>query len=190
MKKQKNPSKKNDGEINERDEWRLACFVITSTIMPWPHQCNDELRNSIETIQEELKKTQGLTYATEILDMPSEGIMKGKQLCGISLWKSVEDLERFVINGTHGKFFARRGEWCSNNNGANVVLWWVKKGVKPTFSDAIKEMERLRLRGPSVNAFNFSKRFDVPITRFSDLLKIILSFIIFFVIIIYVLFVQ
>ena len=94
-----------------KDEWRLACFVITNTIMPWPHECNNELRDSIDSIHQELKKSKGLCHATEILEIPSEGIMKGKQLCGISVWRSVEDLERFVINGTHGKVFARRGEW-------------------------------------------------------------------------------
>ena len=80
------------GEENGR-EWKLACFVVNSTMMPWPHQCNKELRESVGEVHcqlRECKKRGELLSALEIVESPSEGELKGKQLCGLSVWKCIE----------------------------------------------------------------------------------------------------
>ena len=125
----------------------------------------------------------------EIVESPSEGELKGKQLCGLSVWKCIEDAERFVVSGKHGEVYRRRGEWCSSGE-KNCVLWWEKKGEKVSLESGMKRLERLRLRGATSFAFNFERRFAPPEDSGRDILKLALSLVFFLVIIVYVLLYQ
>jgi len=43
----------------------------------------------------------------------------------LSVWESVEALERFVYQTIHKRFYGRRAEWFEHFEGPYFVMWWV-----------------------------------------------------------------
>jgi Domain of unknown function (DUF3291) len=73
----------------------------------------------------------------------------------LSVWESVEALERFVWQTVHARFYARKAEWFEKLDGAYLVLWHVPAGHRPTVQEAIERLDHLKARGPSEHAFGW-----------------------------------
>jgi Domain of unknown function (DUF3291) len=73
----------------------------------------------------------------------------------LSVWESVEALERFVWQTIHKRFYGRRPEWFDKSEGAHFVMWWVPAGHRPTLPEAKERLEYLAARGPSDYAFGW-----------------------------------
>jgi hypothetical protein len=56
----------------------------------------------------------------------------------------------------------RRREWFERISQAFLVLWWVRKGHRPTLPEAIARLELLRAHGPTSEAFTFRQPFPPP----------------------------
>jgi hypothetical protein len=56
----------------------------------------------------------------------------------------------------------RRKEWFARMREAYVVLWWVRKGHRPTVAEAAEKLDQLRTKGPTAEAFTFNKVFPPP----------------------------
>src|ERR1700730_11381480 len=52
-------------------------------------------------------------------------------LPNLSVWRSLEDLRRFVYEGLHAKALDRSGEWFEAPRGPAYVLWWIPAGDRP-----------------------------------------------------------
>ena len=50
----------------------------------------------------------------------------------MSVWESVEALEKFVWQTVHTRFYARKHEWFETLDGAYFVLWHVPPGHRPS----------------------------------------------------------
>lgn len=83
-------------------------------------------------------------------------------LINLSVWDSPESLGRYVYETAHMEIMRRRKEWFERMREAHVVLWWVPRGHRPTVQEGVERLETLRQRGPSKDAFTFSKRFAPP----------------------------
>ena len=73
----------------------------------------------------------------------------------LSVWESVEALEKFVWQTVHTRFYARKHEWFEKLDGAYFVLWHVPAGHRPGVQEAIERLEHLKAHGPSERAFGW-----------------------------------
>lgn len=83
-------------------------------------------------------------------------------LVNVSVWQDAESLNRYVYESAHVEIMRRRKEWFERMQEAYVVLWWVPRGHRPTVSEAIARLERLRSQGPTPEAFTLRKPFLSP----------------------------
>jgi Domain of unknown function (DUF3291) len=75
-------------------------------------------------------------------------------LPNLTLWESVESLERFVWQTLHGRFYRRREDWFTPMK-TPLVMWWVPAGHRPTMDEGVARLERLKAQGPSEEAFGW-----------------------------------
>jgi hypothetical protein len=73
----------------------------------------------------------------------------------LSVWDSVEALERFVWQTVHKRFYGRRQEWFERMDERYFVMWWVPAGHRPTVQEAIERLRHLQQHGPSGHAFGW-----------------------------------
>jgi hypothetical protein len=78
-----------------------------------------------------------------------------QMIVNMSVWESVEALERFVWQTVHKRFYGRRQEWFDKLDGPHFVLWWVPAGHRPTVAEAKERLEHLAAHGPSDYAFGW-----------------------------------
>lgn len=83
-------------------------------------------------------------------------------LVNLSVWRDVESLNRYVYGSAHIEIMRRRKEWFERLQEAHFVLWWVRKGHRPSVAEAIAKLEVLRTKGPTEEAFTFRHAFPPP----------------------------
>jgi Domain of unknown function (DUF3291) len=74
----------------------------------------------------------------------------------MSVWESVEALERFVYQTLHKRFYARRAEWFEHFEQAYFVMWWVPAGHRPSVEEAVARLEQFKQHGASEHAFDWA----------------------------------
>lgn len=80
-------------------------------------------------------------------------------LFNLSLWRSIDDLRRYVHRTEHVAFLRRRREWFLPPPRPPLALWWVAAGDRPTVEEAMARLQRLWREGPSREAFSLSRVF-------------------------------
>lgn len=75
-------------------------------------------------------------------------------LPNLTVWQSVEALERFVFKTVHGRFFDRREQWFAQPD-PTLVMWWVPVGHRPALDEGVARLDHLKSRGPSEFAFGW-----------------------------------
>jgi hypothetical protein len=83
-------------------------------------------------------------------------------IVNMSVWTDVASLNAYVFKSAHVEIMRRRKEWFARMGEAYAVLWWVRKGHRPTVEEAIAKLELLRANGPTKDAFTFKKAFPSP----------------------------
>jgi hypothetical protein len=83
-------------------------------------------------------------------------------IVNLSVWESLEALSDFVYRSAHTDVMRRRAEWFERARDAYVVLWWVPQGHRPTTTEAMQRLDRLRRDGPTAEAFTFRSAFPAP----------------------------
>ena len=73
----------------------------------------------------------------------------------LSVWESVEALERFVWQTVHKRFYGRRPDWFDTTDTPHFVMWWVAAGHRPSLAEAKERLEYLTAHGPSEFAFGW-----------------------------------
>jgi hypothetical protein len=74
----------------------------------------------------------------------------------LSVWESVEALERFVWTTVHKHVYSRKSEWFEKLGARHFVMWPVAAGHIPDLAEAMGRLEYLRARGDSDLAFGWS----------------------------------
>jgi hypothetical protein len=93
---------------------------------------------------------------------PDEGsVYTGRSMLNLSIWESVESLERFTYGGKHALMLERRAEWFHQQDGPNYVLFWFPEGQTPTEREVQHRMDHLAAAGATPYAFTFDQRFTV-----------------------------
>lgn len=73
-------------------------------------------------------------------------------LPNLTVWESVEALERFVFKTAHNRFYLRRAAWFEPID-LPLVLWWVAPGERPSLEEGVRRLDLLKANGPSEEAF-------------------------------------
>ena len=80
----------------------------------------------------------------------------------MSVWRDINALAAFTYrNPEHLAIMRRRREWFEKME-VYLALWWVPAGTMPTVADGLERVDRLRERGPTVDAFTFRSPFASP----------------------------
>ena len=77
-------------------------------------------------------------------------------ITNMSVWERPEDLEHFVWNTVHKRFYQRRSEWFSLLGAHHFVMWWIVPGHTPTVAEAIARLDRKTQHGDGDEAFGWS----------------------------------
>lgn len=77
-------------------------------------------------------------------------------IVNLSVWKSVETLEKFVWQTVHKKFYDRKVEWFKKMDSHHFVMWPVEQAHRPTLLEAKKRLDRLNAHGNSDFAFDWA----------------------------------
>ncbi len=67
----------------------------------------------------------------------------------LTVWESVEALEKFVWQTAHTKIYARKGEFFEKMETPHFVMWWIEAGHIPTVEEAKERLDHLTAHGPS-----------------------------------------
>jgi hypothetical protein len=76
-------------------------------------------------------------------------------IVNMSVWESVETLEKFVWQTVHANFYRKRTGWFEAMEGAHFAMWWVEPGHEPTPAEGRARLEHLHLNGPGDYAFGW-----------------------------------
>jgi hypothetical protein len=75
----------------------------------------------------------------------------------LSVWESVEALEKFVWQTAHTKIYARKAEFFEKPAAPHFVMWWIEAGHIPTLAEAKIKLDQLTEHGPSEEAFGWAE---------------------------------
>jgi hypothetical protein len=77
-------------------------------------------------------------------------------LPNLTVWESVEALERFVWQTLHQRFFTRRKKWFAPIE-TTLVLWRIPAGHRPDMAEGVARLDHLIVHGPSDHAFGWQQ---------------------------------
>jgi hypothetical protein len=86
-----------------------------------------------------------------------------RALPNLSVWRSLDDLRRFVYTGPHSAALAQKHEWFERPQGPAYVLWWTLAGHRPGLAEAKERLDHLAAHGPTSSAFDFKHAFEPPV---------------------------
>jgi hypothetical protein len=79
-----------------------------------------------------------------------------RAILNLSVWESVEALERYVFGTLHVRFYARRGQWFAPlAPRPHFVMWPVPVGHRPAVSEALDRLADLERTGPTARVFGW-----------------------------------
>jgi hypothetical protein len=117
-----------------------------------------EFMNNLDLVNGLAERSKGFVWrlkddsgnATAIRPFPDP-----QMAVNLSVWESIEALERYVWLTVHKRFYGRRQEWFDKMDGPHLVMWWVPVGHRPTIFEAKERLEHLAAHGPSDRAFGW-----------------------------------
>jgi len=77
----------------------------------------------------------------------------------MSVWNDVENLKHYVYQTAHANLFRQKDRWMDHFDRANLALWWVPAGYRPTVADAAERLLALDEKGATPFAFTFKTFF-------------------------------
>jgi hypothetical protein len=73
----------------------------------------------------------------------------------LSVWESVEDLERFTFGTVHAQIYKLRENWFTPMQERHFVMWHVPVGHQPTLEEAMAKLAQINADGPSDDVFGW-----------------------------------
>jgi hypothetical protein len=144
--------------------FHLVHFNLATASEPLDHPSMAEFVEQLEPVNQLARASRGFVWAPEGDEAGNPAAIFGSEraLPNLSVWRSLEDLRRFVYEGLHAQAVKRRSEWFEAPRGPAYVLWWMPIGDRPDLAEGKRRLERLGLHGPTPEAFTFTAVFDPP----------------------------
>jgi hypothetical protein len=76
-------------------------------------------------------------------------------IVNLSVWETPEQLEHFVWNTVHKRFYHKKGNWFEPMTTPHFVMWWIPAGSLPSPEEALARLADLTREGPSERAFGW-----------------------------------
>lgn len=117
-----------------------------------------DFMNNLDLVNGIAERTPGFVWRLKGEDNNATGIRAfadPNTIVNLSVWESIEALERFVWQTVHKRFYGRQQEWFAKMEGPHLVMWWVPAGCRPTVEEAKERLEHLAAHGPSQYAFGW-----------------------------------
>lgn len=73
----------------------------------------------------------------------------------LSVWESVDDLERFTFGTVHAQIYKLREHWFKPMQERHFVMWHVPVGYQPTLQEAMAKLAQINADGPSDDVFGW-----------------------------------
>lgn len=73
----------------------------------------------------------------------------------LSVWESVEDLERFTFGTVHAQIYKLQENWFTPMQERHFVMWRVPVGHQPTLEEATAKLAQINAGGPSDEVFGW-----------------------------------
>ena len=83
-------------------------------------------------------------------------------LFNMSVWETLDDLRNYVYMSQHIELLKSKTSWFTKLDKVHLALWWVRKGQVPTVEEALEKLRLIQSKGPSPDAFTFSKPYPKP----------------------------
>lgn len=80
-------------------------------------------------------------------------------LFNLSVWQSIEELKAYVYRTAHAELLRDRASWFDRFDGAQMAMWWVPAGHRPSVDEAKARLAHLAAHGASQFAFTFRSIF-------------------------------
>ncbi|MEX3016797.1 DUF3291 domain-containing protein [Gymnodinialimonas hymeniacidonis] len=113
-----------------------------------------EFADNIARINALAERAEGFVWRNEA---ETSGPIQGdaRMIATISVWETVEQLDRFVFGTLHRRFFDKRHAWFDMLDRMGVAMWWVAPGTQPSLTEALDRLDHLDTHGPSETAFGW-----------------------------------
>jgi hypothetical protein len=114
--------------------------------------------NNLDRVNAVAERSQGFVWRLKDESGNSTGIQAfddPRVIVNMSVWESIEALEKFTWQTVHKRIYGRRTEWFEKTDGPHLVMWRVPIGHRPTLAEAKDRLERLGTHGPSDYAFGW-----------------------------------
>lgn len=144
----------------EMNEFHLAQLNIGKLIAPPGDPRVAEFMDNLALVNGLAERSPGFVWrlkgegdgATDIHPFSDPEI-----IVNLTVWETMEALEKFVWLTVHKRFFHRRGEWFQPLGRPHFVMWHVPAGHIPTIAEAGERLERLTREGPGAEAFGWEQ---------------------------------
>lgn len=120
-----------------------------------------EFMGALDRINGLGRRMPGFAWILEGSGAPNTGNTEAKIdgdprfVANLTVWETVEDLERFVWGTIHRQFYERRAEWFEVLGRMHFVMWWVPAGHRPSLDEGLGRLAHLEAHGETDQAFGW-----------------------------------
>ena len=86
-------------------------------------------------------------------------------IVNLSVWETAEQLEHFVWNTIHKRFYEKKSNWFEAKSAPHFVMWWIPVGHIPAPAEALARLARLTQHGPSDQAFGWESLASAELSK-------------------------
>ena len=76
-------------------------------------------------------------------------------IVNLSVWQTPAQLEHFVWNTVHKRFYDQKAQWFEAPERRHFVMWWVPVGHLPPPDEALARLAELESHGSTARAFSW-----------------------------------
>ena len=147
------------------NRFHLAQFNVARLSAPIEAPQTREFREALQRINALADASPGFVWRATGTGFDSEipaDDIDPMVLANLSVWESAEALAAFAYRSAHSHFVKHGKQWFEPTTEAYQVMWWIPASALPTRAEAFARLERLRVEGPSAQAFDFRTRHPAP----------------------------
>ena len=146
------------------NKYHLAQLNIADMAAPYESPVFADFVANLDRINHLADRTPGFVWRlqTEEGDATEIRYFGEQVLVNMSVWQDINALRDFVYRSAHTEIMRRRKEWFAAMRESHMVLWWVPAGRIPGLDEAKARLDRLRVDGPTSEAFTFARPFPPP----------------------------
>jgi len=149
-------------------------YHLAHTNIAWMHGTIDEpvmagMANRIDEINRLAEESRGFVWRIpdsesssahlEVFRRDFPGFDPARFFYNMSVWESLEELREYTLFSAHAEMIYERRQWLDSIAGANVALWWIPPGHRPSVAESAERLRYVRQFGPTPYAFTLRNSF-------------------------------